>query len=123
MSLAWAIRTLWTVWPLMSMPRICRAFCSASAGPSASLTPPALPRCLAPYRGLPLGLKPRRDLAALLGRGRDPAPLHGYSVLCEEFLRLMLEQVHSGPSLSAARPAPSLTGALRVRLLWSGQEA
>jgi hypothetical protein len=35
----------------------------------------------------------------------------------------MLEQVHSGPSLSAARPALGLTGALRVRLLWSAQEA
>ncbi len=36
--------TLWTVWPLMSMPRMARAFSTASAGSEASFTPPALPR-------------------------------------------------------------------------------
>ena len=44
MALASSTSTLWTVWPLMSMPRIGRAFSSASAGESATLTPPALPR-------------------------------------------------------------------------------
>ena len=44
MSTAWAISTVWTVWPLMSMPRIWLAFSKASSGPFASFTPPALPR-------------------------------------------------------------------------------
>jgi hypothetical protein len=44
MSLAWAISTEWTVWPLMSMPRIWLALAYASSGPSASFTPPAFPR-------------------------------------------------------------------------------
>src|SRR6476660_3088881 len=44
MSAVGATRTRWTVWPLMSMPRMARAFSTASSGFSASLTPPALPR-------------------------------------------------------------------------------
>src|SRR3954454_3590602 len=44
MSMGWASITLPTVWPLMSMPRICRAVSSAAAGSAASFTPPALPR-------------------------------------------------------------------------------
>ena len=44
MSVASAISTLCTVWPLMSMPMMPSAFCCASVGPSASFTPPALPR-------------------------------------------------------------------------------
>src|SRR5436190_1731064 len=44
MSLASSTRTACTVWPLMSMPRISCALACASSGPSASLTPPALPR-------------------------------------------------------------------------------
>src|SRR6266487_4417847 len=44
MSLASVTSTRRTVWPLMSMPRIAAAFCSASAGSAASRTPPALPR-------------------------------------------------------------------------------
>ena len=39
-----AISTRWTVWPLMSMPRMSCARASASSGFSASFTPPALPR-------------------------------------------------------------------------------
>src|SRR5579875_3263149 len=44
MSVSLATSTLCTVWPLISMPRIWAAFASASSGPVASLTPPALPR-------------------------------------------------------------------------------
>src|SRR3954465_4340290 len=44
MSDACSIQSLRTTWPLMSRPRMSWAFDSASAGSSASLTPPALPR-------------------------------------------------------------------------------
>ncbi len=44
MSAVTVIMTLWTVWPLMSMPRMSVARATASSTPSASLTPPALPR-------------------------------------------------------------------------------
>src|SRR3954468_3333173 len=44
MSDADSIQSRRTMCPLMSSPRMSRAFCSASAGSSASLTPPALPR-------------------------------------------------------------------------------
>ncbi len=44
MSVASAISTRCTVWPLMSMPMMRWAFSKASAGLSASFTPPALPR-------------------------------------------------------------------------------
>src|ERR671931_641326 len=44
MSDAFSIQSLRTTWPRMSSPRIARAFSSASAGSSASLMPPALPR-------------------------------------------------------------------------------
>src|ERR687887_1643227 len=44
MSEARSIQSLRTTWPLMSRPRMSRAFCSASAGSSASFTPPAFPR-------------------------------------------------------------------------------
>src|SRR5215211_5650342 len=44
MSAVTASITRWTVWPLMSMPRMSRARACASSGPSASFTPPALPR-------------------------------------------------------------------------------
>src|SRR5215831_15343690 len=44
MSLASSTRTAFTRWPLISMPRISWALACASSGPSASLTPPALPR-------------------------------------------------------------------------------
>src|SRR5215469_6920313 len=44
MSLASSTRTECTVWPLMSMPRMSVARACASSGPSATLTPPALPR-------------------------------------------------------------------------------
>src|SRR4051794_36373313 len=44
MSAASEIRTVWTVWPLMSIPRMLRACVSASCGVAANLTPPALPR-------------------------------------------------------------------------------
>src|SRR6266498_1750011 len=44
MSEAFSIQSLRTTWPRMSSPRMSRAFCSASAGSSASFTPPALPR-------------------------------------------------------------------------------
>src|SRR5712691_7151567 len=44
MSEACSIQTLRTTWPRMSSPRICSAFACVSAGSSASLTPPALPR-------------------------------------------------------------------------------
>src|SRR5215468_2075543 len=44
MSLASSTRTTFTRWPLISMPRISCALACASSGPSASLTPPALPR-------------------------------------------------------------------------------
>src|SRR4028119_551823 len=89
MSAAGAIRTRWTVWPLMSMPRMSSARARASAGPSASLTPPALPRppaltCACPTprparsprprtaRAAPARLPPRRrdDPAARLGGPR-----------------------------------------------------
>src|SRR3954469_16728123 len=44
MSLASVTRILWTMWPLMSRPRMPLAFSTASSGVSASFTPPALPR-------------------------------------------------------------------------------
>ena len=44
MRAPWAIITWWTVWPLMSMPRMARACSSASSAVLATLTPPALPR-------------------------------------------------------------------------------
>src|SRR6266702_1573202 len=44
MSLAVVTNTRWTVWPLMSMPRMAAALASVSSGVSASFTPPALPR-------------------------------------------------------------------------------
>src|SRR6476659_4210445 len=44
MSAPGSTSTRWTVWPLMSMPRICSAWVRASAGVLATLTPPALPR-------------------------------------------------------------------------------
>src|SRR5690606_7549327 len=44
MSAPAAIITRCTVWPLMSIPRISEAFCSASSGDLAIFTPPALPR-------------------------------------------------------------------------------
>src|SRR4051812_18667515 len=44
MSAASAISTVWTVSPLICIPRIARACSSASCGPAANLTPPALPR-------------------------------------------------------------------------------
>src|SRR5215470_18244588 len=44
MSLAGVTSTLWTVWPLMSRPRMACALALASSAVSASLTPPALPR-------------------------------------------------------------------------------
>ena len=43
-SSAGVTRTLWTVSPLISMPRIFSACARASAGVLASFTPPALPR-------------------------------------------------------------------------------
>jgi hypothetical protein len=39
-----ATMTRWTVWPLMSIPRIFLAAVSASSAVLATLTPPALPR-------------------------------------------------------------------------------
>src|SRR3954447_11613275 len=44
MSLAGVTRTRWTVWPLMSIPRMASALSPASPGVSANFTPPALPR-------------------------------------------------------------------------------
>src|SRR3954454_5363336 len=44
MSDAFSIQSVSTTWPLMSRPMMSLAFCSASAGSSASLTPPAFPR-------------------------------------------------------------------------------
>src|SRR3954470_16165286 len=44
MSLAGVTRTRWTVWPLMSIPRIASALSPASPAVSANFTPPALPR-------------------------------------------------------------------------------
>src|SRR5206468_441721 len=44
MSEACSIQSFSTTWPRMSRPMISFAFCSASAGSSASFTPPALPR-------------------------------------------------------------------------------
>src|SRR6478672_9183474 len=44
MSAPGSTSTRCTVWPLMSMPRICSAFARASSGVLATLTPPALPR-------------------------------------------------------------------------------
>ena len=42
-----------------------------------------------------LGGEPRRDLARLFGRAGDLAGLHGDAVLGEQFLRLILKQVHA----------------------------
>src|SRR5260370_26759824 len=44
MSVAGATSTLWTVRPLMVMPRIREAWANASSAVVASFTPPALPR-------------------------------------------------------------------------------
>jgi hypothetical protein len=44
MSDASVINTRWTVWPLMSIPRMAAAFSWVSSGEVASFTPPALPR-------------------------------------------------------------------------------
>src|SRR6478736_6585232 len=44
MRAPWAIITVPTVWPLMSMPRIASAAACASSGLLVTLTPPALPR-------------------------------------------------------------------------------
>src|SRR3954453_24216583 len=44
MSAASATSTVWTVSPLICIPRIARACSSASCGVAANLTPPALPR-------------------------------------------------------------------------------
>ena len=107
MSAAGAISTRWTVWPLMSMPRISPAFSTASCGSLASFTPPALPRppiltwaltttSAAVLLGCGLGVG---------GVGDDGADLHGHAVLGEELLRLVLHQIHV--STQSFHPQPS----------------
>src|SRR3954469_19969446 len=71
MSLASVTRILWTMWPLMSRPRMSPARATASSGVSASLTPPALPRppvltCALTTTGLPMRSATPRAASAVL---------------------------------------------------------
>src|SRR5438874_1606453 len=69
MSDAFSIQSLRTTCPRMSRPRISRAFCSASAGVSASLTPPALPRPPVRTCALTTTGPPSEDAAARASSG------------------------------------------------------
>src|SRR5438105_14221484 len=69
MSDAFSIQSLRATWPLMSSPRMTRAFCSASAGSSASLTPPALPRPPVRTCALTTTGPPSEDAAARASSG------------------------------------------------------
>src|SRR6185295_13846959 len=97
--------TLCTVWPLMSMPRMSVARACASSAPSASLTPPALPRpptlTCAFTTTLPLS-----DRAGLLRGLGDAAAQHGQPVPFEQVTPLILEQVHVSPFARDAVRAP-----------------
>ena len=61
--------TLWTVWPLMSMPRMSVARATASSGSAASLTPPALPRPPTFTCALTTDLPPSRSATARAASG------------------------------------------------------
>ena len=96
MSLAWATSTLWTVWPLMSSPRMSWARALASSGSSASFTPPALPRpptftCALTTTGAAIS---RAIASASSGRLGDAAGQHGHAVRGEQVPGLVLEQIH-----------------------------
>ena len=96
MSLAWATITLWTMWPLMSMPRMSWARALASSGLSASFTPPALPRpptftCALTTTGAAIS---RAIASRLLGRLGDAAGKHGHAVRGQQVTRLVLEEIH-----------------------------
>jgi len=69
---------LWTVWPLMSMPRMSVARATASSASAASLTPPALPRPPTFTCALTTTRPPRRSAMARASSGwwrrRRPAP-------------------------------------------------
>src|SRR3954467_4316837 len=98
----------------MSSPRISAAFCSASAGPSASLIPPALPRppvstCALTTTWPPISsaAAPASAGAALPGGGgslggrRRHAPLgHRDAKAREELLALVLVEVHRRGTLA-----------------------
>src|ERR1700740_3743751 len=61
MSLASATSSFFTMWPLMSRPRMFCAWVNASSGVAAYLTPPALPRppaftCALTMTGLPISV-------------------------------------------------------------------
>src|SRR5215203_672833 len=69
MSAAGATSARCTVWPLMSMPRISRAFATASCGSVASFTPPALPRPPVLTCALTTTLPPSASAAASASSG------------------------------------------------------
>ena len=107
MCAASAIITWWTVWPLMSMPRICRRRLLGLVGGRGQLHAAGL----AAAAGLDLGLDdgtpppvaPICSAAARASSGvvGDVAGQHRYTVLREEVPRLVLEQVHECPSSSS----------------------
>ena len=81
-----------------------RAFASASAGSSASLTPPALPR--PPVSTWALTTTGPADLlgsrARLLGRRREAAFGHGDAEAREELLALVFVEIHRRGTLPRA---------------------
>ena len=100
MSAVWASITLWTVWPLMSMPRICAGLLHGVVRVGGQLHAAGL----AAAAGLDLRLDDRAaaeslgHLARRLRRVDDFTGQHRYAVLGEEVPRLVLEQVHARPS-------------------------
>ena len=125
MSEACSIQSVRTTWPRMSSPRICFAFSSASAGSSASLIPPALPRppvstCALTTTG-PAELLGRG--ARLLRRLRRPPLRDGDAEALEELLALILVEVQSDrdsscvdwPGAPNPLPARARPGARRLR--------
>src|SRR6478752_4121241 len=91
MRAPWAIITVPTVWPLMSMPRNA----SAAAGLHLRLDDGDTARLRPDLLG---------GRAGLLGGGGDGAGQHGHPVLLEHVAGLVLEEIHGwGPSSSSIR--------------------
>ena len=131
--------TLWTVWPLMSMPRMSVARACASSALAASLTPPALPRPPTFTCALTTTRPPSRSAIARAScgvvatppsstgkpcRANRSRPWYSYrSTFASRSLMLLCR--HSLPAESARPPAPATAGARPIgrSLATGGQPA